>query len=368
MRIVQIANFYGPRSGGLRTTLDALGRGYVRAGHDRVLIVPGPRRHRVRDAVEGLRVTLPGLPVGGGYRMLVPPCGVGELLRRLAPDSVEVSDKLTAVRAAGWARARGARTVLLSHERIDAILAPRVPDWVPLRSLADGWNRRLVASFDAVVTTSDFSAAEFTRVAAPVLHRVPLGVDLEVFAPSAGQPGGVGGVRLLYAGRLSAEKYPHLPVDTLHVLTRHGVDARLDVLGDGPERHRLERRAAGLAVRFHGHVSDRRAVARLTARADVALVPCPVESFGLSALEALACGTPVVTAATGAARELLAPGAGSAVPASPFAMADAVTAVLAEPEERRRAAARARAEQFPWSRTVAGMLAVHAVGRRPPKR
>jgi hypothetical protein len=49
-RIVQAANFVGPASGGIRTALDALGCGYLAAGHERVLVVPqaiqkaGPRR------------------------------------------------------------------------------------------------------------------------------------------------------------------------------------------------------------------------------------------------------------------------------------------------------------------------------------
>ncbi|GHF05152.1 glycosyltransferase [Streptomyces morookaense] len=366
MRIVQIANFYGASSGGLRTTLDALGRGYAAAGHERVLVVPGRRYAAVRSRADGLRVTLPGLPVGGGYRMMVSPRTLRRLLLRLAPDSLEVSDKLTLVHTAAWARARGVRSVLFSHERADAILAPRLPGWVPLAPLADGWNRRLAAGFDAVVAASAFSCAEFARVDAPAVHRVPLGVDLRVFAPPRAGAG-VGaaqraGVRLVFAGRLSAEKSPALPLETLRVLRRRGVDARLDVLGDGPERARLQRRAAGLPVRFHGHVADRGAVAGLLARADVALVPCPVEAFGLAALEALACGTPVVVADAGAARELLAPGAGLAVGDSPGAVAEGVRTVLGWPEPVRRAAARRRAEEFPWARTVAGMLRVHAGG------
>ncbi|GHG52529.1 glycosyltransferase [Streptomyces griseocarneus] len=233
--------------------------------------------------------------------------------------------------------------------------------WLPLGRAADAWNRRLAGAFDAVVAASAFSAAEFGRLGGRVvLHRVPLGVDLEVFAPAPGRGDGVG---LVYSGRLSAEKWPHLPLRAVAVLRRRGMDVRLDVLGDGPERGRLERWAAtaGLPVRFHGHVAGRRGVAAVLARADVALVPCAVESFGLSALEAPACGTPVVTADRGAARELVVPGAGAVAPAGSAAgMADAVTRVLAWPEEARRATARARAEEFGWARTVERMPAVRA--------
>ncbi len=41
MRIAQLANFVGPTSGGLRRAVDKLGRGYLKAGHDRLLIIPG---------------------------------------------------------------------------------------------------------------------------------------------------------------------------------------------------------------------------------------------------------------------------------------------------------------------------------------
>ena len=68
----------------------------------------------------------------------------------------------------------------------------------------------------------------------------------------------------------------------------------LVVAGDGSRRAALAYRAARLPVRFAGHITDRDDVAALLASADVAVAPGPVETFGLAALEALACGTPVV--------------------------------------------------------------------------
>jgi len=82
VRIVQVANFYGPASGGLRTTVDALGRGYADAGFERVLVVPG-LVDGDDEIPSGRRITLraPRLPGSGGYRVLRdlravrPPCG-----------------------------------------------------------------------------------------------------------------------------------------------------------------------------------------------------------------------------------------------------------------------------------------------------
>jgi alpha-1,6-mannosyltransferase len=44
VRIAQLANFYSPISGGLRTVVDTLGRGYAALGHERILVVPGSTR------------------------------------------------------------------------------------------------------------------------------------------------------------------------------------------------------------------------------------------------------------------------------------------------------------------------------------
>jgi alpha-1,6-mannosyltransferase len=371
VRIVQLANLYSPVSGGLRTAVDALGRGYLAAGHERALVVPG-RSYTRRQTEAGLVVTVPGPSIAPGYRFVLDPRPVLRVLDRLDPDVVEVSDKATLAVAARWARRRGVRSVLFSHERLDAILAPRLPSGLPdrlplervLQHATDCWNRRLAGAFDAIVVTSAFAAAEFVRVGAPALHRVPLGVDLGTFRPlpPTGSGGTAGEVRLISLGRLSAEKRPDLALQAAAELRRRGMAVQLDMVGEGPLGPMLERAAAreGLRVRFHGHVRARADVAGLLSRADVALATCPVESFGLAVLEALACGTPVVAANRGAAAELLVRGAGVAAPATGAGFADGVAEVLGWPEAWRRAGARSRAERYPWSATVTGMLSVHA--------
>jgi alpha-1,6-mannosyltransferase len=359
VRIVQLANLYSPVSGGLRTAVDALGRGYAAAGHERTLVVPGRSLTR-RETGAGVVVTVPGPSVAPGYRLVLDPRPVLRVLDRLRPDVVEVSDKATLTVAAGWARRNGARSVLFSHERLDAILAPRLPR-LPLERPADCWNRRLAAAFDAIVVTSAFAAAEFARVGTAALHRVPLGVDLSTFRPLDPPRTTARTVRMIHLGRLSAEKRPDLALAAVRELCRRGLPVHLDVVGDGPRAPMLRRTAAreALPVRFHGHVRGRRQVAAMLAAADVALATCPVESFGLAVLEALACGTPVIAADRGAAGELLGPGAGVAVPTAGVGFADGVTEVLGWPCRRRREAARRRAERYPWAATVAGMLDVH---------
>lgn len=86
---------------------------------------------------------------------------------------------------------------------------------------------------------------------------------------------------------------------------------------------------------------------------------CPGETFGLAVLEALASGTPVVTANVGGARELVDERSGAWADPEPEALADAVLRVMDLPKRVRRSGARHRAEQFPWSRTVGAMLDLH---------
>lgn len=362
--IVQLANFYGPRSGGLRTALHHLGAGYVASGRRVTLVVPGARYcdEVLPTGVRRISLPAPRLPGTGGYRA-VDPYRVRALLRVLQPDRLEVSDRLTLRGMGAWARRNGLPSMVISHERLDRLLRQFLLPGPLARRVADVANRRMAESYDQVVCTTAFAREEFDRIGAPNVRRVPLGVDLATFAPANRDPGwrgelaGGADALIVHCGRLSPEKHVERSVDTVAALTESGAAVRLVIAGDGPRRRALERRARGLPVTFLGFVSDRGDVARLLASADVSLAPGPHETFGLAALEALASGTPVVVSASSALREIVRPGCGAAVPDAASAFASAVTGLLDSPEELRRAAARARAEEFAWPVSVEGMLA-----------
>lgn len=360
MRIAQLANFVGPTSGGMKTALAALGEGYAAAGCERLLVVPGETDRRY-DGPAGPVVEVRAPRVGGGYRLIVEPWRVIDVLEEWAPDSVELSDKFTLLPVTRWARRQGVGSVLFSHERLDDQMTLRTGLDTTTKVSVGLLNRILVRSFDTVVVTSRYARDEFQALADAAgcpIARVPLGVDLSLFRPRHHEPDPAL-LRLVHVGRLSKEKSPQLAVASAVALHERGVPLRLDVYGDGPLRHELEAMAAGAPVTFHGHVADRDELGRRISAADVALSVCPGETFGLAVLEALASGTPVVTADRGGARELVDEASGAWGAPLPDALGDAVLEVAERPVAARRAGARARAEQFPWSRTVAEMLALH---------
>ncbi|MEV5204453.1 glycosyltransferase [Streptomyces sp. NPDC053720] len=372
MVIVRLANFITPSSGGLRTALHELGRGYLAAGHEPVLVVPGSGPGDERTE-QGRVITLPGpvLPGSGGYRVLAGRNRLRPLLETLRPDRLEVSDRTTLRWTGEWARRARVPAVMVSHETADGVLRTwGLPAGAAGRA-ADRLNARSAHAYTRIVCTTQRAEREFRRIGARNVVRAPLGVDLRRCRPQRrstvlrarhlhGRD-----VLILLCSRLSVEKRPGRVLETLAVLRCRGVRAALVVAGDGPLRAGLEAgaRAQRLPVEFLGHVRDRETLADLQAAADICLAPGPAETFGLSALEALACGTPVVASASSALPEVIG-GAGAAAEDTGEAFAAAVRELLGRPADERRAAARARAELFGWDRSVAAFLAAHEVPDR----
>jgi alpha-1,6-mannosyltransferase len=297
------------------------------------------------------------------------------LLEELKPDRLEVSDQTTLRWTGRWARRNGVPAVMVAHESMAGLLSipadtTGMSRWrsavlaMGARILADYLNRRSARDYKQIICTTRWAAREFERIEAGNVTRIPLAVDLELFRPQRrsdevrGRYAAPGQLILVHCGRLSLEKKPHRSVLALAELREAGVDAVLVVAGDGPMRRRMERIAAerGLPVTFAGFIPDRSEVAALLASADVVLAPGPLETFGLAALEALACGTPVVVSADSALPEVVGD-AGAAAAGEDFATG--VATVLGWPAGERRARARARAEQFSWPAAIEAFLAVH---------
>jgi alpha-1,6-mannosyltransferase len=258
----------------------------------------------------------------------------------------------------------GRAVLVVSHERLDRWLRQWLSPRLPLDRLADRSNTALAEAFDTVVCTTAWAEQEFARLGIEHLRRVPLGVDLEAFRPPVIGDRRDSVLKLVMASRLSKEKRPDLAVEAAAELARRGLRVRLAVAGDGPLRRSLQ--ARGGPVDWLGFVAEVEPMASLLGGADLVLAPGPVETFGLAALEALACGTPVVANIHSALPEVLGD-AGRASASTPRSFADAVQALLEVDARERRMRARARAEHFPWAATVEGFLRSHALPLAPAR-
>jgi N-acetyl-alpha-D-glucosaminyl L-malate synthase BshA len=139
---------------------------------------------------------------------------------------------------------------------------------------------------------------------------------------------------------------------------RKKVPARLLLIGDGPQRSFAERRVRELGFEdramFLGNVA---AIETVLPVARLMLLPSDAESFGLAALEAMACGVPVIGTAAGGLPEVVADGAcGYLKPVGDVeGMADAALTLLEDPERWRRFSSEARrraVEEFPTDEIV----------------
>jgi alpha-1,6-mannosyltransferase len=140
---------------------------------------------------------------------------------------------------------------------------------------------------------------------------IPCGVDVATFNPSRRDPAFRKGLGihptqkvLLYVGRLSPEKEVDL---LLRAYSRIAAkDYILLVVGDGPERKKIERYGVKQSgVIYLGHVDSPGDLARVYASSDVFIMPGRNETFGMATIEALACGLPVVGVAAGGTRTLI---------------------------------------------------------------
>lgn len=249
------------------------------------------------------------------------------------------------------------------------------------RSRDDGrirYEALIVRDATAVIATCRDEAAELAAygIRPGTVHVVPCGVDLERFRPGGATAPRGDRPRVLTIGRLA----PHEGVDTVIDALCHVPDAELVVAG-GPRRtepdrddetRRLRRLAQdrGVAgrVTFMGRIPHAE-VPALIRSADVVVSVARQEPFAIVAIEAMACGVPVVVSSVGAHLDAVADGVtGLHVPPGvPGTLAGRLRRLLADPRLGTflgAGGAARTAERHPWSRIAAETESVyhHVVG------
>lgn len=362
-RIAHIANLYGPKSGGLRTSMNALAQEYVELGHQVLLVVPGKvSKSSVVGGVKIIEVGAKKIPFTGGYRIILNLAPVKAALENFKPDQIEISDRTTLLSIADWARVRDIPTLFFAHERVDGLLNTFIPYLPGKRLLAQLWNRHTLHKVDRVVATTRYAAQEFVNLGVKIsnsysskLIHVPLGVDLDRFNPDLKQGVGSSNQRYLLAcTRLSKEKDPQFLIEIAKQLKQEGVNVSLQIAGSGPQLGKLKAQVDkhSLPITFLDFISDKGELAKLMAQADIFLAVGPIETFGLAALEALACGTPVICRAEAAISEIINDKCGKSAGREISIWVEHIKNYLTQELAATALAARARAEEFSWQQSA----------------
>lgn len=238
-----------------------------------------------------------------------------------------------------------------------------------------GYTKWLIRRMDALIATSAQAASFLEREATVILH----GVDTTRFCPPASKVAAKRALNLpeddIFLGcfgRVRANKGTDIFVDALITLCKEDRRLRGAVLGratadnlDFQKRLEAKIRNAGLhhRIRFLGEVPDAD-VANWYRALDLFIAPQRKEGFGLTPLEAMACGTPSVATRVGAFEELIVPGETGLLvaPGDLEAITAAIREALSDRErlERWGKAALARAERhFPLEREAAEIMKVY---------
>jgi glycosyltransferase involved in cell wall biosynthesis len=221
--------------------------------------------------------------------------------------------------------------------------------------------RRSLFSVLSETTRDDVAGRGVDRSRIRVIHP---GLDLAAHTAPAAKPPRVRPT-VLYVGRLKRYKGIELAIEAVARLRGRFPDIRFDIVGVGDHLDALRRRAAELgiadAVTFTGRVSMEEKVARMQT-ADVLVYTSPKEGWGLSVLEANACGTVVVASDSPGLREAVVEGTtGFLVPHGDVdALADRIARVLSDDalHARLRAGALEWASRFTWDRAASETLAL----------
>ena len=233
---------------------------------------------------------------------------------------------------AGWVAARTEKPFVVTLHGTDVELAQRLPRFA----------RAVFSRAAAVVAVSNTIAETVRPLGARNVQVIPNGTDLPPAAGAEADPRYV-----LYAGRLSKEKGVLELVESARGLP-------LVVVGDGPLRHRVPQ-ARGFVPRDE--------LVRLLDEAAVVACPSRREGFGMTCLEAMAHGKPVVATAVGGLLDLVVDGETGVLvpPRDRSALRAALELLLGDRELRRRlgSAGRERAASFAWSSVVPRLLALY---------
>jgi alpha-1,6-mannosyltransferase len=367
--VLDITKWFGETSGGVRTYLLQKAR-YVEARPSlrHVLVIPGARDSiTAGNGVRCYRLRGPRIPTQRPYRFMLATRSIRRIIEHEQPNVIEVGSPFLVP----WITKRAARRIDVPlvgffHSNFPRAICSFPDRTRGLRRRAHdaAWRyvRRLNQEFDVTIVASRFMADDLQEHGAKRVERVPLGVDLDHFHPW--RRGSARATRAGYGlpaetpvaafiGRFAREKEVDLLLRAWPAIERQ-TDATLVLMGDGPSRRRLQAGSRGSRIIWLPYENDRERLADMLASVDLVVAPGSIETFGLSALEAAASGTAVLSADRGGvAEQIRASGAGATfVAGDSGSLADEAVRLLRTRDDLARLGALGRAyaeREHSWS-------------------
>jgi alpha-1,6-mannosyltransferase len=347
----------------VRSYLDKMLRCAGPLGHEVIVVAPGPRDEETRVAEGGriVRYAAPRMPYDPSYHAPLDVFRMRALVRELQPDVLQLSSPFVP----SWVGATVGvplRSYVYHSDPIGCYVAPLARNIAGrlLERAAWAYMKTVCAAADVTIVAGEWLERELVERGFSRVVTVRFGIDHEPFGPERRDPelrneilGDLANdpeTRLaLVAGRLAADKRQLRLIEALEIVAKRR-PIGLVLLGDGPERARLE--AAGRRLpRFRGVVftRDRGEYARLLASVDALVHGSTCETFGFLLAECLASGTPIVAPDAGGAADLAEPNWSERYPAyaEPKPIAAAIERLLGRPPDELRTRALDRARNLP---------------------
>lgn len=369
MRVAIFTETFLPKLDGIVSILCLALRRLAERGHQALLIGPPD----VPPEYAGARcvgVGGPRFPLYPEVRINLPSRRIGRALRAFRPDLVHVVNPVF-LGPTGIAYARRLGLPLVASYHTD------IPGYAKYYGFPWG-ERPLWWLFRTMHNIADLNLVPSTyilrQVRAHGFRRVRWwrrGIDTARFRPGLRDPamrarlsgGHPDDFLALYVGRIAKEK----GVERLRDPLRQLPGVRLALVGGGPEMGQVRAHYAGAPAVFTGFLDGDELVAAF-ASADALVFPSTNETFGLVALEAMACGLPVVATMTGGLVDILEDGVNALVydPADPRGMADCLRALQRDPglRERLSAGALAHARSRSWQATMDQLIDFYGTAMR----
>lgn len=329
MRILLHCTYYPPEFGGLESHVAELARGLARRGHEIRVVTSRSRKGLAREEErDGVRIRRTWFPSRNP---------VGWMLHALG--SIPVTS-----RWAGWAEvvhAQAFASVAPCALAVRGRRRPLVATFHTSHFLVRARKRRWRPVLTQLVRRPDHAFAASREIAEVAMSMAPgttietlvNGVDTDRFRPVPPAVPAEEGVRtILVPRRLFAKNGVEYLIRAMPEVAERVPGARALLVGDGPERSRLEALARELGVERSVQFLGARAhdeMPAVLASGEVAVFPSLMEATSVAALECMACGLPVVASRVGGLPEIVDESVGRLVPpADPDALAGALTELL----------------------------------------